>query len=118
MSVVFPLRFPPDEYLALTPPLFGTPACLRWLSPVSSEGFGVLRRNHEWRSASAGVIRSIGSRIRHRRMKSTNCESSQSLSAFVKSFDDGGPRYFPLRDLPPAICTCPSVPTETAQYLG
>src|SRR5688572_28406235 len=108
MIVVFPLRFPPDEYLALTP-LLGTPACLRWLSPDSSEGFGVLRRNHEWRSASAGVIRSIGSRIRHLRMKSTNCVSSQSLSAFAKSFDDGGPRYFPLRDLPPDTCTCPSL---------
>ncbi len=69
-------------------------------------------------SAAFGVILVAGSHSRHLLMKSKKSGSSQPLSAVCSSLEPGGPRGFPLRDLPPFRTVVPSGSVVAVQYLG
>lgn len=87
-------------------------------SELSCGGLGSLLLNQACLSAALGVILVLGSHSRHRRMKSRKSGSSQPLRAVCSSRDPGGPRGFPLRDLPPFKTVVPSGKVVAVQYRG
>jgi len=88
------------------------------LSEFSCGGRGSLLLSHACLRAALGVILVAGSHSRHRRMKSVNRGSSHPLRAVCSSREPGGPRGFPLLDLPPLRTVEPSGRVVAVQYRG
>lgn len=81
-------------------------------------GFGNRLRNHACRKAWDGLILTEGSHSKHLRRKSVNKGSSHPFNAVAHSLLPGGPRNFPLLDLPAFSTVDPSERVVVWQYLG